>query len=135
MKSSSIIQSKFLRSRTSAVQTKIWSFMEDDRKKTITEGIELLLGEEIILCFFPDQTYWWLLTNLRLIINEDSQLSYIQLSEVEKVDLRQIFENNISKYENESIVLYTVDGEISLKLEKLTWPIIYEVLKFATSHN
>lgn len=136
MKSPSVIEAKFLRSKTQASFTKLWKEVNQGDKELILNNVNLLVDEAIIIYFLPNQTYWWLLTNKRLIIADNQHVTYVPLAEVKRVEAKEIFEDRVSKSENTNLSLYFLnDGELKLKLEQQTWPVIYEVLKFITADN
>lgn len=135
MKSPSIIEAKFLRSKTQSSFTKLWKEGSQGDKDLILNNVNLLVDEIAIIYFLPNQTYWWLLTNKRLIISDNQHTGYISLAEVKKVEPKEIFEGRVSKSENTDLNLYLNNKEIKLKVEQQTWPAIYEVLKFITADN
>ena len=82
------------------------------------------------MSYFPDENYWWVISNQRLIILDNGKYFNLLLSEISKVELKDIFHEDVQKLENKSIHIHLNNEVYKLLLEKSTWPIIYEIIKF-----
>lgn len=133
MKSVSAIEAKFLRKGVSTHLTKLWKEMDEPTKQIILDKVNLHSAEFVILNYFPNTAYFWILTNNRLIVINEDKFQYLPISEIKKVELSEIFDNQVSKQQNTGIHILINDEYIRLSLEPDTWPIIYDILKFVTS--
>lgn len=130
MKSISTVRAKFLRSKIKAKFTVLFEDMDEIDKNFIIKNISLLNKETLILVFFPQKSYWWTLSNSRLIINNNSILHYLTLSEIEKVEINEIFEGTSTKESFITLSLIHNNESIKLRVEENTWHIIYNIIKF-----
>lgn len=126
----SIIEAKFLRSKTKSIYTLLWGKMNNPAKKFILSQVQLLLNERPIICFSPNNSYWWLLTDKRFMFYEKNHINYYSLNEFERVELKDLFEDRTNKQECSSMIFYISKDLININLEKGTWPIIYDIFKF-----
>jgi len=133
MKKKSVIEAKFLRLQVNTPSTKLFKDLGDKEKRFFDEHTVLLPNEEIILSFFPHISYWWALSNVRLILFDGNEINYFLLSEIEKLGLNEIFENQTGKEDCSIVELEFTNKIISLKIEKNTWHAIYNLLKFVIS--
>jgi hypothetical protein len=132
MKSISAIQAKFLRLKVKTDSTNLFEEMGEKNKNIFSENIEPLAEEVMVICFFSSISYWWVLSNLRLIIKENNRINYISLSEIKNIELNEIFNNEIKKQDCLNIDLSLQSSKIKLKVEENTWHAIYNIMKFVT---
>jgi hypothetical protein len=131
------IEAKFLRSKIQTHSTKLGKDMNEFDKSWIIGHANLFINESIILCFFPSKDYFWVLTNKQLIISDLGKINYIPLVEICEVGLTKIFSGAETKLENTSIDIIAKKNKkrsIELRVEKRTWPIVYEILSFVVVH-
>ncbi|CAG5068877.1 hypothetical protein DYBT9623_01609 [Dyadobacter sp. CECT 9623] len=57
--------------------TKLFEDLHEEDQINIAEMVKLADDEEIMLSFYPDNMYWWILTNFRIIINDNIRLRSI----------------------------------------------------------
>lgn len=104
MKSISAIQAKFLRSKVSTIHTKIWNDTNTIIQNRIIRAINVLTDELFVLCFF-NESYWWVITNKRLIISDGDEIKYLPLSSIDKVDILHILNGEVTKQEAQTLFL------------------------------
>ena len=114
------------------MDTYMLSHINAEKAKPVLSVIELLSDETAIICFIPNDTYWWVLTDERLIVKE-SQITYLKFQEINSIELSEIFEGEQSKSELASIDITTASSKFKLKVEKGSWHVIYNILKFLIS--
>lgn len=133
MKSISSIKAKFLRSKIETPSTNLFDNISSEYKSNICERIDLCENEDIIIYTYLSMSYWWVLTNLRVIINEDGKITYVNLADLVNVEPKEIFESSVSKLKGKSIDLILKDGDMKIYLESGTWNSIYNILKYVIS--
>lgn len=133
MKSESAIRAKFKRLNVKSSNTKLWEDVHENIRSKVEQQIKMVDGEIKILFALIDASYWWILTNHRLILSENDFIRYFNLDEIDKVEPNQIFEGEVSKQECSELNLYLDNGRVDLKLEQNTWHAIYNILKFVIS--
>jgi hypothetical protein len=130
-----IIEAKFLRSSNQGEHTKLWKDAGTQTKDIIRTQIDFLEEEVAILFYLEVENYWWLLSNKRLLIHEASQTCKYDLTDMTNAEMKDLYEDKVSKTECASIQL-TINGIIiSLLLEKRTWPIAATILQFIARKN
>lgn len=129
-KSSSVVEAKFRRFKINSKNTKLWKEVSEDVKSEITKEIKILDSEVKVLYFFENSSYWWLLTNQRLILSIEDAISYFNLEDIIKVEPTRVFENDVSKQNNCQLTLCFEDNKFELVVEKGTWHAICNILKF-----
>lgn len=132
MKSVSVIEAKFLRSKLSTAHTKPWKETDSLIQNRIIESIVPLREELFVLCFFPNENYWWVITNMRLIISECNSIQYLPLESIEKIEISGILNGSETKQAAQTIYLESQHRKVNLITEKGTWHVIYDILKFIT---
>lgn len=130
MKTASTIAAKFLRSKSHADLTKLWKESSENIKNAISKVIVFNNDETPIITFDLNTNYWWVLTNQRLIVKDSQGLKKIDFKEIKAVEIKKIIEGNVSKSECSSIQLKVNNNYMDLELEKGTWPIIINILRF-----
>ncbi|GAB2580302.1 hypothetical protein [Spirosoma areae] len=130
MKTISAVKAKFSRLNIKASHTKLWVEMSEEKRDFVVRNTELLIEEAIILCFFPNTSYWWALTNMSLILYENGNVSYFYLSEIENIEVKEIFNNEKTKQDCVNLDIHLPNNNIKLKVEENTWHAIYSILKF-----
>lgn len=126
----SIIEAKFRRSKIDLDKTKLWKTFDINQKEYISNKINLIDNEKELICYYNDD-YWWLLTNNNLIVSDKENIKYIKLFEIFKIELS----TNIKNINSTEVFvgIFYQDNKIKLELEKSSWPIIIEILKFMTT--
>lgn len=130
MKNPNIIKAKFLRSGNKGKLTKPWETTDTFTKNTILGKIELEPNEVQIICFYSNAN-GWLLTSKKIWIFTDNLTTWYSLDEIEKVELKKLFNGEVNKLECKDVQLYTKSECIDLVVEIQTWPIIFSILQFA----
>lgn len=132
MKSLSAIEAKYRRGKLRSESTRLWKNTDALIQNEIVRSIELLAEEVIVICFYSNDDYWWVITNKRLIVKESPKVYYIFLSDIEKIRIEDMVYSNSSKLSSQTLFLEYKQGSLGLKLEKGTWHVIYDILKFIT---
>ncbi|WP_109699359.1 hypothetical protein [Chitinophaga deserti] len=131
LKKKSIIEAKFLRNRREAKYTLLWSEMASIEQEEVLSLIKLQPDESVILGYKEGKSYWWILTNLKLILKNGKSLDYFDLDNIEKVEVNQVFENETSKKEVSRLELKTKNEEVvELKVELGLWTTLYDLFLF-----
>lgn len=131
MKSPSAIAAKFNRSGIHASKTLLWK--NDEGIRTAIESSVIFKQSEIpVLVYFRHAQYWWLLTTVRIIINDQQRIRSVDYSDFIEINLSEIHNGTTSKSENSSIEIKTSNDTIYLQVEYKTWPVIYSILKFVS---
>jgi len=123
----SIIKAKFKRNSQELKHTFLWEIAPQDLKLKVKDKIDI---DEEPLIIFDDKTdnKFWCLTNKRIFISD--KFDYIYINDLRKVDILDIKKNPNNKINSIELVLYS-DLEISkIIVEKKSWHIIYNILKF-----
>jgi len=132
MKSISVIKAKFNRFKLKSNLTKLFEQLNETEKNLLASNIEFNKDEEIIICFIPNYHYWWILTNFKIIINDNQQTNYVFLNNIDNIDIKDILSTQVNKLNCEILHLNTKTGEsIDLTVELNTWHAMYNILKFA----
>lgn len=133
MKSVSAIKAKFNRLNISARNTNLWDDISESIKANVKSKIQLTEREIKVLFVQLDSFNWWLLTNERLILFGNEKVNYINLTDIEKVEPKKMFDGVVSKQECSTLEVYIQGKSIELALEDNTWHAIYNLLKFVIS--
>ncbi|PKF74192.1 hypothetical protein [Chryseobacterium sp. PMSZPI] len=123
------IEAKFRRSKLMLDKTKLWKTIDILKQQVISSKINLEYDEKELICFY-NYDYWWLFTTKNLIVNDNKSLLYISLFEISKIDLPANIKN--INHPEAYIDIYFQDKKVKLQLEKFSWPIMIEILKFVT---
>jgi hypothetical protein len=127
----STIKAKITRLNIKAASSKLYDDLEIDIKDIISKVVTYLNDEQPIFCYYLDSNYWWLLTNLRLIIEKNSVICYHLYNDIEQVNVRDIFEAGISNQECARLQILLKNGnEVDLDVEINTWFSVFNLLKF-----
>ena len=131
MKKISVINAKIRRLNLKAEYTKFFNELGKNEKEIIEKEVVYINDEEPIFCFFSKIEYWWVITNLRIVICENNIVTYNPFEEIIQVQLNDIFEGEISKEECQNLEINLRNGEeIKINVEKNTWYAIYNIIKF-----
>jgi hypothetical protein len=125
-----IIEAKFIRSRTSTSYTKLWKYIDEPTRLLVLNRVSLVLNEIPILCFYSTNATGWLLTTETLFIFLDNKTKTLKLTDIERVEMKDILDGASTKMESTSIQLFTGDELINLKTEVRSWPIIFMIFRF-----
>ena len=134
MKNISLVEAKFIRSKLKSISTTLWDSTDNLVKETIIDKVRFELNEKPIICYFKKSSYWWILTNVSLIICNNNCIANYQLSNIHTVELNDLFDGIVKKKECSNLQLYINGQRIDLELENGTWPILYDIFKFITRH-
>jgi len=131
MKSVSAIKAKFNRFNLKSSFTKIFEQLNENEQYILSINIKLIEEEEIIICFCPNQCYWWVLTNFRIIINDNHRTNYVLLSDIKNIDMKDIFNDRVDKFTCK-ILNFNMKNEenVDLSVEFNTWHAMYNIFKF-----
>jgi hypothetical protein len=129
MKSASIIGAIFSRSKIQPACTYLWKAMLPSIKLVISDQTTFNTGEDPILSFYIDSNKWWLLTTERIILSYGS-IKNIYISEIQNVDLNELFEERTNKSDLNTIQLKINNIFFDLEVEKRTWHVVFNMLKF-----
>ncbi len=131
MKTVSSIESKYLRFGLVTAFTRLVKEMSDEDRDMITKNIQFLSNEIPVLCFFPNNEYWWILTTSRLILNENKKTTFISFDNIKQVTLSDIINDKIEKRNCKTVHLVLKnDLVLNLNVEQNTWHAVYNILKF-----
>lgn len=130
---SSIVESKFKRSKLNLNKTKLWNMLTIEQKKYIINNTKLIDSDQNIICYYPNDKYWWLITNNHLVISDNEKILFINLFDISKIEIVSNIKYIDSK--ETSIYIFFNNIQVELHLEKNSWTIIIEILKFITSSN
>lgn len=134
MKKTSVINAKIKRLNITSEYTKPIFELQEAKKVIIDRTINYIDNEEPVFCFFDNVEYWWVITNLRIIVHENNDSFFFFFDEIISMKLDDIFKNGIKKEECDNIDLELKNGEhIKLYVEKGTWYGVYNVIKFLIS--
>lgn len=90
--------------------------------------------DDIIILYFIDETYFWLITNNQLVIFQEQNINYIDFLDINKVSVpEQLFKREIEKLELNFLLIQTEKGLFNLRVEKKTWPLVLKLLQFVKS--
>ena len=130
MINASVIENKFIRSKSKLEFTNLWKQIDNSLKQVILKDTNLNLGEIPLISYFKDDLQWWLISNESLYI-KNGNIVKLAFKELIKVDLTPLLGTEISKAELTNLELFVKNGRIELFVERLSWPIIYSILQFA----
>lgn len=126
----SVIEAKFKRSNLNLVKTKLWKTLETSQQQLILSEIKQIDSDRKFICFY-NYNYWWLLTNKDLVISDNGNVLCIGLFEISKIELSA----DIKSMDSTEVIfdVFYKDEIIKLQIEKSSWPIVIEILKFVTT--
>ncbi|UCA61232.1 hypothetical protein KB553_06800 [Chryseobacterium rhizoplanae] len=131
IKNVNIIKSKFNRIKKDFFKTELYENLDKNIQEQINDKILFINNEIPILGYFISSNNYWFLTNMRLIT--DSFITY--LDDIKIINIPEIFDEGRSNSECESLEIVKNNSEIyTLKLEKSTWYVIFNVLNFIIRH-
>ncbi len=123
----SVIKAKFKRNASELKYTFLWEVAPEDLKLKIKDKIDI--GEEPLIIFNNRlENTLWCLTNKRIFVSNN--FDYIYIDDLTKVDILDIKNNPNNKKYSTELVLYTDKKNINLIVEKNSWHIVYNLLKF-----
>lgn len=131
IKNINIVKSKFNRIKQDFFKTDLFENFDKNLQLQINDSILFLEQEIPVLGHYPSNNNYWLLTDIRLITND----YIIFLDEIEIINIPEIFDEGRTNSECESLEIVKKKSDIyTLKLEKLTWHAIFNVLNFVIRH-
>ena len=131
IKNINIVTAKFKRSKKDFFKTDLYENLDINIQNQLTGDIIFLENEMPILGYFISENNYWLLTNFRLITNT----FVISLDDIKIINVPEIFIEGKANAECESLEIIKKNSEIYiLKLEKLTWYVIFNILNFIIRH-
>ncbi|MCS3533025.1 hypothetical protein [Chryseobacterium sp. JUb7] len=131
IKNINIIKSKFKRIKKNILKTDLYENLDKDLQYKINNNILFLENETPILSYFASEDNYWLLTDIRIITDN----FIISLDEIEIVNIPEIFDEGRGNSECDSLEIVKKDTHIFiLRLEKLTWHIIFNILTYVIRH-
>lgn len=130
MKNVTSVRAKYLRLNLETKSTQLFEEVNEVDRKKILEKVELLENEVIIISFIKDFNYWWVITNLRLIVLENNSIDYFDFQNIAKVKLNEIFNGNKEKQECMNIDFVYQDNTLKIEVEENTWHGVFNILKF-----
>ncbi|HAR72105.1 MAG TPA: hypothetical protein DCR77_01660 [Flavobacteriaceae bacterium] len=111
--------------------TNFFDKLDFNIREVIENNIELHNDEKFILCYYLNTDYWWVITNLRLLISENEQIESYLFDSIKTVEAKDIFERGISNQECDRLQLILQnEQEKNLNLENNTWFSVLNLLKF-----
>lgn len=127
IKNVNIVKSKFNRTKKDFFKTELYENLDKNMQDKINANILFLNNEIPILGYFVSANDYWFLTDLRLITSSFN----IYLDDIKIINIPKIFDEGRGNSECESLEIIKKHAEIyTLKLEKLTWFVIFNVLNF-----
>lgn len=131
IKNINIVRAKFKRIKKDFFKTDLYENLDENLQYQINNNILFLENEIPILGYFVSANNYWLLTDIRLITNN----FIIPLDDIEIINIPEVFDEGKQNSECESLEIVKKDSGIyMLKLEKLTWYVIFNVLTFIIRH-
>ena len=127
----SILRAKIKRSKITFSKTFLWNDVILRQNKMV--NLFLKFDEEILMYYKGKDNYNWILTNKRLFI--PSEMETIILSDLIKVDFRDIIENPEKKMMNDKLNLYTKQDSFFIYVEEKTWPLFYDIFSYIVMKN
>lgn len=127
----STIKAKIARLNIHAESSKLYDDLEDDKKNAIGNTIAFLGNESPVFCYFLSYEYWWVLTDMRIIIRKKNIVESYHYGDIEQILVSDIFELGLSNQECNRLQLLLSSGKlINLDLEINTWFSVLNILKF-----
>ena len=131
IKNINIVKSKFNRIKQDFFKTDLFENLEDNIQQQINNDIVYLDNEIPVLGYYDSNDDYWLLTNIRLITYD----FIIFLDNIEIINIPEIFDEGRGNSECESLEIVKKDSSIyTLKLERLTWYVIFNIFNFIIKH-
>ncbi|SMO62997.1 hypothetical protein SAMN06265171_103391 [Chryseobacterium rhizoplanae] len=131
IKNINIVKSKFNRIKQDFFKTDLFENLEDNIQQQINNNVLYLDNEIPVLGYYASSYDYWLLTNIRLITSD----FIIFLDDIEIINIPEIFDEGRGNSECESLAIVEKDSGIyTLKLERLTWYVIFNIFNFIIKH-
>lgn len=131
IKNINIVRAKFKRIKKDFFKTDLYENLDENLQYQINNNILFLENEIPILGYFVSANNYWLLTDIRLITNN----FIIPLDDIEIINIPEVSDEGRRNSECDSLEIVKKDSWIyMLKLEKLTWYVIFNVLTFIIRH-
>jgi len=131
MVSASIIEAKYKRAGLNVKNTFLWSQLSDNQKKAIQDKVVFSVEEQCVIVYYRSLSYSWTITNLRLIIFTDNNVTDYTFDKIKGAKFPDAEEIKNNKKEIDQLTLHLVNGnDIVLYVENTTWHFIYGLLKF-----
>ena len=131
MKSKNVIEAIFKRNCTKHFNSMLWAEVPDEIKNIVQKNILTLAENDVIMLYFLDETYFWLLTSCSLIVFQEKNSKSFAFSEIKQVRVpKQLFDRTIEKSQLDFLLIYTENCTLKLQVEIKTWPAVLKVLQF-----
>lgn len=127
----STIAAKIKRLNIKGVSTKFYHELDPNFRVIIGSSIDLLNDEQFVFCYYLNADYWWVITNLRLLVSENEVVNSYSFDSIKSVEAKDIFEEGVTNQECNRLQLTLQSGqEKNLNLENNTWFSVLNLLKF-----
>ncbi|WET50900.1 hypothetical protein PYS58_07125 [Chryseobacterium indologenes] len=127
IKNVNVVQAKFKRIKKDFFKTDLFENLEKNVQQQLNKNILYLENEIPVLGYFVSNNDYWLLTDIRLVTNN----FIVFLDDIELINIPEIFDEGKSNSECKSLEIVKKNSNIyTLKVEELTWYVIFNVLNF-----
>lgn len=127
IKNVNIIKAKFKRIKKDFFKTDLYENLDKNIQFKINNSILFLENEIPVLGYYASNHDYWLLTDIRLVTND----FIVFLDDIEIINIPEIFDEGKGNSECESLEIVKENSDIyTLKVEKLTWYVIFNILNF-----
>jgi len=131
IKNVNIIKAKFKRIKKNFFKTDLYENLDKNLQLQINNSILFLENETPVLVYYISNNNYWILTDFRIITND----YIIFLDDIKIINIPEIFDEGRGNSECESLEIVKKDSVIyTLKLERLTWYVIFNILNFIIRH-
>ncbi|MBS1597578.1 MAG: hypothetical protein JST75_05095 [Bacteroidetes bacterium] len=131
MISVSVIEAKFRRAKLHAKSTFLYSQLDAQQKNIIQKRVSQSQGERLVIYYYKDLNYSWLISNERLIVLKEDEVFYYPYKDIQRIEFPKNDDLKRDKAGIDSVdILLTKGNLISLFVESTTWHFIYALLKF-----
>jgi len=131
IKNVNIIKAKFKRIKKNFFKTDLYENLDKNLQLQINNSILFLENETPVLGHYISNNNYWILTDFRIITND----YIIFLDDIKIINIPEIFDEGRGNSECESLEIVKKDSVIyTLKLERLTWYVIFNILNFIIRH-
>jgi len=126
-----IIKAKFKRIKKDFFKTDLYENLDKNLQFQINNSILFLENEIPVLVYYISNNNYWILTDFRIITND----YIIFLDDIKIINIPEIFDEGRGNSECESLEIVKKDSSTyTLKLERLTWYVIFNILNFIIRH-
>jgi hypothetical protein len=131
IKNVNIIRAKFKRIKKDFFKTDLYENLDKNLQFQINNSILFLENEIPVLVYYISNNNYWILTDFRIITND----YIIFLDDIKIINIPEIFDEGRGNSECESLEIVKKDSSTyTLKLERLTWYVIFNILNFIIRH-